>query len=101
MTKTQFIQCVSRECGVPQSTVRTVLNTMTGPDGVIVACMLQGDRLVLPGFGSFYTSAVRAHDRSHPGTQVPMRMLPKVRMRFKPGKTILRVLRELSPEDEE
>ena len=100
MTKTEFIKCVSRQSGVPQDTVRAVLNAMIDPDGVIVSCMIRGDRLVLPGFGCFHTFITKAHDRSHPGTQAPMHLGPQVRMQFKAGKPVIRALKEIAPEDE-
>ena len=98
MNKTEFIKCVSQKSGVSQDIVRKVLNAMTG---VIVTCMLQRDRLVLRGFGSFYTSVVTAHDHLHPDTGKQMSMLPQLRMRFKPSKSVLRALKRLSLKGDE
>src|SRR3954469_3752197 len=57
MYKTALVRRVSRETGVSQRLVRQVVSSSLG---TIEAALTAGDRVTLPGFGTFYTSQRQA-----------------------------------------
>ena len=101
MTKNEFIDAVSDKSGVPQPQVKQVYDAMFGPDGVIFTCMIQQDRLVLPSFGTFHTTKVKAHERRHPNTKALLAVDARLRMHFKPGTALDAALKNnINPEKE-
>ena len=98
MTKNEFIDAVADKSEVPQPQVKQVYDAMFGPDGVLVTCMTQRDRLVLPGFGTFHTTKVKAHERHHPSTKAHLTVDARLRMHFKPGTALDAALKNINPE---
>src|SRR3954464_5990407 len=57
MYKTELVRRVAQETGVSQRVVRQVIGSSLG---TIEAALTAGDRVTLPGFGTFYTSQRQA-----------------------------------------
>ena len=57
MYTTELVRRVARETGVSQRVVRQVVGAGLG---TIEAALTAGERVTLPGFGTFYTSQRRA-----------------------------------------
>ena len=59
MNKTQFAKAVAAESGETAASTVRVMDAMMKVIGV---CMAHDERIVLPGFGSFYTQERPAYD---------------------------------------
>src|SRR3954469_9014779 len=81
MYKTALVRRVAQETGLSQRVVRQVVGSSLG---TIQAALTAGDRVTLPGFGTFYTSQRRAGRvrsvRSGRQVEVPARRVASFRM---------------------
>lgn len=79
MNKTQFAKAVAAESGeTAASTVRVMMK-------VIGVCMAHDERIVLPGFGSFYTQERPARTMRNPQTGKPLKVAARKTVKFRVG----------------
>lgn len=82
MTKADFIAAVGKEANVSKATAEKVLNTSTA---ILTKLLKKGDRLALPGFGTFSVTKRKARIGRNPRTgkeiKIPAAKVPK----FKAG----------------
>lgn len=82
MTKADFVAAVGREADVSKATAEKVVNSSTA---VLTKLLKKGDRLALPGFGTFSVSKRKARIGRNPQTgkeiKIPAAKVPK----FKAG----------------
>lgn len=83
MTKSDLIDKVAREAKIPRAAAERAVNSFTAS---ITEVLKQGDKITLPGFGTFLTSNRSARKGRNPRTgqeiDIPAVRIPK----FKAGK---------------
>ena len=83
MTKSELIDKVAKEAKIPRAAAERAVNSFTAS---ITEILKQGDKITLPGFGTFLTSNRSARKGRNPRTgeeiDIPAVRIPK----FKVGK---------------
>ena len=83
MTKSDLIEKVAKEAKIPRAAAERALNSFTAS---ITEVLKQGDKITLPGFGTFLVSNRSARKGRNPRTgqeiDIPAVRIPK----FKAGK---------------
>jgi DNA-binding protein HU-beta len=83
MTKSDLINKVAKEAKIPRAAAERAVNSFTAS---ITEVLKQGDKITLPGFGTFLTSNRSARKGRNPRTgqeiDIPAVRIPK----FKAGK---------------
>ena len=83
MTKSDLIDKVAKEAKIPRAAAERAVNSFTAS---ITEVLKQGDKITLPGFGTFLTSNRSARKGRNPRTgqeiDIPAVRIPK----FKAGK---------------
>ena len=83
MTKSELIDKVAKEAKIPRAAAERAVNSFTAS---ITEVLRQGDKITLPGFGTFLTSNRSARKGRNPRTgeeiDIPAVRIPK----FKVGK---------------
>ena len=83
MTKSDLIDKVAREAKIPRAAAERAVNSFTAS---ITEVLKQGDKITLPGFGTFLTSNRSARKGRNPRTGQEIN-IPAVRIpKFKAGK---------------
>ena len=83
MTKSDLINKVAREAKIPRAAAERAVNSFTAS---ITEVLKQGDKITLPGFGTFLTSNRSARKGRNPRTGQEIN-IPAVRTpKFKAGK---------------
>ncbi len=83
MNKTQLIRRVAKKAGVSIENARNVVNALFDTKGVLVNAMRAGERVTIPGFGSFRPSERDWHWARNPSTGEDIRVPPVRRMTLK------------------
>ena len=82
MNKTQFAKAVAAESGETAASTVRVMDAMMKVIGV---CMAHDERIVLPGFGSFYTQERPARTMRNPQTGKPLKVAARKTVKFRVG----------------
>jgi DNA-binding protein HU-beta len=83
MTKSDLINRVAKEAKIPRAAAERAVNSFTAS---ITEVLKQGDKITLPGFGTFLTSNRSARKGRNPRTGQEIN-IPAVRIpKFKAGK---------------
>jgi DNA-binding protein HU-beta len=83
MTKSDLINKVAKEAKIPRAAAERAVNSFTAS---ITEVLKQGDKITLPGFGTFLTSNRSARKGRNPRTGQEIN-IPAVRIpKFKAGK---------------
>lgn len=96
MTKTELVRKVSESTGLPVKNVRAVVDALTNADvrrGLIAASLKRGQKVIISGFGTFYSRTRQSRKARNPRTggkvSVPKRRYPA----FKPAKNLKEALK--------
>ena len=97
MTKTELVRQVSEYTGLPLKSVRAVLDALTNPDprqGLVAASLKHGQKVVISGFGTFYSRTRQSRKARNPKTggkvSVPKRRYPA----FKAARSLKEALKK-------
>ncbi|RIW14663.1 HU family DNA-binding protein [Algoriphagus lacus] len=85
MNKSELIEVVAKEAGLSKATVSKVINSY---HKAVQVAMSQGDKVTLPGFGTFQVSERKERSGRNPRTGDPMTIAAAKLPRFKPGKLL-------------
>lgn len=89
MNKTELVKELARLMDFSQTKATDVIDAIfDGESGLIVSQLKQGDKVVIPGFGSFYKRKRDAHEARNPSTGKPTSVPDKNIPVFKPGKNL-------------
>ena len=91
MNKTQFAKAVAAESGETAASTVRVMDAMMKVIGV---CMAHDERIVLPGFGSFYTQERPARTMRNPQTGKPLKVAARKTVKFRVGAKLRNRLRK-------
>ncbi len=95
-TKTDVIRRLRTRCGLSNRAALAVFNAIfdasSGNPGIITELLLQGKRVVLPGFGTFFTRVRWARERFDPNTHRPVQVPTRTGAHFHAGVTLRRTV---------
>lgn len=89
MNKTELVKELAKQTDLSQAKAADVVDALFDAEKGLIASQLKaGDKLVIPGFGSFFSRKREARTARNPATgktiEVPSKNYPV----FKPGKTL-------------
>ena len=94
MTKTELVRNVADATGLSQRDVRSILEAIASPKGVVSSTLKKGGKVIISGFGTFCTRERKARKARNPQTggsvKVPKRRYPA----FKPAKKLKDALKK-------
>jgi DNA-binding protein HU-beta len=82
MTKEELITKAAKEAKISKAAAARAVN---GAIDAIVKALKKGDRLILPGFGSFSVAKRKARTGRNPQTGKPIKIAAKKVAKFKAG----------------
>ena len=85
MNKQDLIEIVAKEAGVSKNTASKVINSYHKS---IQMAMAQGDKVSLPGFGTFHLSERKERSGRNPKTGEPLLIAAAKVPKFKAGKAL-------------
>lgn len=83
--KMELVERIAFETGLPKAHAARAIEVMVD---ALVDWLAVGDRVVVPGFGSFYTSERPAREVRSPRTGETVRVAASRTVRFRPGKEL-------------
>jgi len=95
MTKAALVSEVAKKAGVKKSDAEKVIVALFGArdgKGVIAAALKKGEKVTLPGFGTFKVSRRAARTGTNPSTLKPMKIAAKNVARFTVGAALKKSL---------
>lgn len=101
MTRTEFALRLAKRTGISRASARKIVAAVfDGSDGIIAEALKRGDKLTLPGFGTFSVAWRAPRVGRDPRTGKTVRIAACWAAAFKPGKTLKRALRSCFGRDE-
>ncbi len=82
MNKSELVEKMAQAAGITKSAADRALNGFTD---AVTEALGQGDKVVLVGFGTFFTSERKARTGRNPQTGKPIEIPAKKVAKFKPG----------------
>lgn len=83
--KLELVERIAFETGMPKAHAARAIEVMID---AMVDWLSSGERVTIPGLGSFYTSERAAREIRNPRTGEPVRVASSRSVRFRPGKEI-------------
>ena len=85
MTKADFVAAVAEKSGLTKADAEKAVNAFTG---AVTELLKNGDKLVLPGFGSFSVAARAARIGRNPQTGKELKIAASKSGKFSAGKDL-------------
>ena len=85
MTKADFVAAVAEKSGLTKADAEKAVNAFTG---AVTELLKNGDKLVLPGFGSFSVAARAARIGRNPQTGAELKIAASKSGKFSAGKDL-------------
>lgn len=85
MTKAEFVAAVAAKSGLTKADAEKAVNAFTG---AVTELLKNGDKLVLPGFGSFTVAARAARIGRNPQTGKELKIAASKSGKFSAGKDL-------------
>ncbi|MGE5237019.1 MAG: HU family DNA-binding protein [Acidobacteriota bacterium] len=83
--KSELVERIAFETGMPKAHAARAIEVMVD---ALVDWLQSGERVAIPGLGSFYTSERPAREVRNPRTGEIVRVAPSRTVRFRPGKEL-------------
>ena len=83
ITKQDFVEIIAEKTGIPQSTVKTIIQPFLNE---IVSEVSKGNRLEFRDFGVFQVRNTARRMAQNPKTMEPVQVPPKRKVKFKMGR---------------
>ena len=87
--KTELVERISFETGMPKAHAARAIEVMLD---ALMEWLRDGERVTIPGLGSFYTSERPERDVRNPRTGGVVRVAASRTVRFRPGKELKAVV---------
>ncbi len=91
MTKTELAKKLAKQTGLSQAKALEVVNAIFDArpgKGIIATELDAGRKVIIPGFGTFYTRHRKAREGRNPATGKVIKIPAKNYPVFRPGKTL-------------
>jgi DNA-binding protein HU-beta len=89
MTKAEFVKKLAHEIEVSKAKAESVLNTFIKH---VTDVLKKGDKLTLPGFGTFLVTKRSARMGFNPQTRAKIKISAKKAPKFRPGSKLRKVI---------
>lgn len=90
MNKSEFTAQIAERAGITKVQAASVLSAMTD---AVTAALKAGDKVAIPGFGTFETRIRAARTGVNPATHEPLEIPETVVPAFKPGAALKEAIR--------
>lgn len=90
MTKADLVVRISNEAGITKAAAERALKCVTNS---IQGCVRRGERIALPGLGSFSTARRKARTGRNPRTGQTIQIPAKTVAKFSPAKELMEAAR--------
>ena len=89
MTKNEMKMKLAERTGMSAKKCNEIIGAIfDGDTGIIATTIASGEKLTLPGFGTFSTKRREARMGTNPATGKPLQIAAKTNVKFSPGKTL-------------
>ena len=91
MNKTEMAMKLAKKTGVSQGKAAEIIDVMFSAHlrkGLIATALDAGEKVTIPGFGTFATKSRNARQGRNPATGATITIPAKKYVHFKPGKTL-------------
>ncbi len=89
MNKTELVKELAKQADISQVKAGEIVDAIFDAESGLIATQIKGgDKLVLPGFGSFVSRKREAREGRNPSTGETIKVPAKTYPVFKPGKTL-------------
>ncbi len=89
MNKTELVKELAKQVDISQVKAGEIVDAIFDAESGLIASQIKGgDKLVLPGFGSFVSRKREAREGRNPSTGETIKVPAKTYPVFKPGKTL-------------
>ncbi|MED5373182.1 MAG: HU family DNA-binding protein [Myxococcota bacterium] len=89
MNKKEMAAALAKRSGLSQVKALEILNAVfDASDGVIAAELKEGNKVTIPGFGTFGAKMSAARTGTNPSSGTKMEIPARMRVRFTAGKTL-------------
>jgi DNA-binding protein HU-beta len=91
MTKKELSQELAKKCDLSQAKAGEIINTIFSAkpgEGIIAIALDSGDKVTIPGFGTFSTRRRAARTGTNPSTGEKIQIPARNYAHFRPGKTL-------------
>ncbi|MCG6950491.1 MAG: HU family DNA-binding protein [Acidobacteria bacterium] len=91
MNKTEMAMKLAKKTGISQGKAAEIIDTMFSAHprkGLIATALDAGEKVTIPGFGTFATKQRGARQGRNPATGATIMIPAKKYVHFKPGKTL-------------
>ena len=89
MNKTDLVKELAKHTDISQAKASDVVDALFDAEsGLIVGQLKKGEKVVIPGFGSFFNRKREAREARNPATGIAIQVPEKNYPVFKPGKTL-------------
>lgn len=96
MNRTQLKKALAARTGLTHAEADDVLDALFGVapvavthgEGLFASALTAGEKVTIPGFGTFATRETKARAAKNPKTGAPMNVPAGVRVGFSPGKAL-------------
>jgi len=91
MNKTEMAMKLAKKTGVSQGKAAEIIDVMFSAQprhGLIATALDAGEKVTIPGFGTFATKQRGARQGRNPATGATIQIPAKKYVHFKPGKTL-------------
>lgn len=89
MNKTELVKALAKHTELSQAKASEVVDALFDAEKGLIASQLKaGEKIVIPGFGSFFSRKREAREARNPATGKTIKVEAKNYPVFKPGKTL-------------
>lgn len=91
MTKKELAAKLAKECDLSQTQANDIINAIFDAKpgkGIIAKALDAGDKVTIPGFGTFSTRRRAKRTGTNPSTGKPIEIPARNYAHFRPGKTL-------------
>jgi DNA-binding protein HU-beta len=89
VNKTELVKELAKQADISQVKAGEIVDAIFDAESGLIATQIKGgDKLVLPGFGSFVSRKREAREGRNPSTGETIKVPAKTYPVFKPGKTL-------------
>lgn len=89
MNKTELVKELAKQTDLSQAKAADVIDALfDAENGLIVSQLKNGEKIVIPGFGSFFSRRREEREARNPATGKTIKVAAKNYPVFKPGKTL-------------
>lgn len=96
MTQSELIDRVSKMTGYPKKEVKSIIEALFTPaKGIIIISLKEGEKVTIPGFGTFFLRKRKARVARNPKSGLRVNVEERAYLAFKASKTLKEALKKV------